>query len=375
MNCDRPMRGDILIVDDQLDNLRLLSDLLTQQGYEVRTVTRGSAALMGVEAQFPDLILLDIFMPEMDGYEVCQRLKSNPQTREIPVIFISALNEVFDKVKAFTVGGVDYVTKPFQIEEVFARIETQLSLRRMQVQLQTQNACLQQTERELEAALAQSRSLNQQIEEMTAVEERNRIARDIHDSLGHALVALNMQMGAALSLWNSSPKEAYEFLVRAKDLGSEALEAVRQSVSSIRSDPLEGKLFEGAIAGLVEDFRQSTGIPPECSIDLSHPASDAINRAVYRLVQEGLTNICKHAEASAVQIRIQTTIDELLLTLTDNGRGFFSDETIAGYGLQGMKERAISLGGQLDIVSEPGSGCRITAKFPRIGLNGNTHTP
>lgn len=375
MNCDRPVRGDILIVDDQLDNLRLLSDLLTQQGYEVRTVTRGSAALMGVEAQSPDLILLDIFMPDMDGYEVCQRLKSNPQTREIPVIFISALNEVFDKVKAFTVGGVDYVTKPFQIEEVFARIETQLSLRRMQVQLQTQNTCLQQTERELEAALAQSRSLNQRIEEMTAIEERNRIARDIHDSLGHVLVALNMQMGAALSLWNRSPKEAYEFLARSKTLGSEALGAIRQSVSAIRSDPFEGALFEGAIAGLVEDFRQSTGITPECNIDLSHPASDAINRAVYRLVQEGLTNICKHAEASVVQIRIQTTPDELLLTLTDNGRGFCSDETNAGYGLQGMKERAITLGGQLDIMSQPGSGCRISAQFPQIGLNGNTHTP
>jgi two-component system, sensor histidine kinase and response regulator len=366
--------GDILIVDDQLDNLHLLSDLLTQQGYEVRTVTRGSAALMGVEAQLPDLILLDISMPEMDGYEVCQCLKSNPQTREIPVIFISALNEVFDKVKAFTVGGVDYVTKPFQIEEVFARIETQLSLRRMQVQLQAQNACLQQTERELEAALAQSRSLNQRIEEMTAIEERNRIARDIHDSLGHVLVALNMQMGAALSLWGSSPQEAYEFLVRAKDLGSEALDAVRQSVSAIRSDPLEGEFFEGAIASLVENFHQSTGITPECIIDISHPTHDAINRAVYRLVQEGLTNICKHAEASAVQIRIQTTPDELLLTLTDNGRGFCRDETISGYGLQGMKERAIALGGQLKIVSKPGSGCRITAKFPRIGLNGNTHT-
>jgi two-component system, sensor histidine kinase and response regulator len=365
MTCDRSV-GDILIVDDQLDNLHLLSDLLTQQGHEVRTVTRGSAALMGVEAQLPDLILLDISMPEMDGYEVCQHLKSNPQTREIPVIFISALNEVFDKVKAFTVGGVDYVTKPFQIEEVFARIETQLSLRRMQVQLQAQNTCLQQTEWELEAALAQSRSLNQRIEEMTAVEERNRIARDIHDSLGHVLVALNMQMGAALSLWGSSPQEAYEFLARAKTLGSEALDAVRQSVSAIRSDPLEGPLLEGAIASLVEDFYQSTGIVPECSIDLSYPASDAINRAVYRLVQEGLTNICKHAEASAVQIWIQTTSDELLLTLADNGRGFCSNETIAGYGLQGMKERAIALGGQLKIVSKPGSGCWITANFPRM---------
>jgi two-component system, sensor histidine kinase and response regulator len=368
MNHDCLTQGDILIVDDQLDNLRLLSDLLTKQGYEVRTVTRGSAALMGIAAQAPDLILLDIFMPEMDGYEVCQHLKSNPQTQHIPVIFISALNEVFDKVKAFAVGGVDYVTKPFQIEEVFARIETQLALRRMQVQLQNQNTCLQQTQQELQAALAQSRALNQRIEEMTAVEERNRIARDIHDSLGHALVALNMQIGAALSLWNKSSQDAYEYLVRAKNLGSEALGAVRQSVSVIRSDPLEGNLLEGAIAGLLEEFHQSTGMTPECQIDLSQPATDAIHRAVYRLVQEGLTNICKHANATAIQVQIQTTADQLLLTLTDNGRGFCSQETSGGFGLQGMRERVAALGGQLEIVSAPGAGCQILARFPRLSV-------
>lgn len=366
MTDERLIQGDILIVDDQLDNLRLLSDALTQRGHEVRTVRRGSAALMGVQAQTPDLILLDIFMPEMDGYEVCQRLKSDPQTREIPIIFISALNEVFDKVKAFAVGGVDYVTKPFQIEEVFARIETQLSLRRIQTQLQVQNTHLQQTEQNLQAALEQSRFLNQRIEEMTAIEERNRIARDIHDSLGHVLVALNMQMGAALSLWQEDPKEAYEFLVRAKNLGTEALGAVRQSVSAIRSDPLEGERFDQAIAALLEDCRQCTGITPECKIDLSLSTSDAINRAVYRLVQEGLTNICKHAEATAIQLQVQTTAEELCLTLTDNGRGFCSTETTTGFGLQGMKERVTILGGRLEITSEQGAGCRISATLPRF---------
>ncbi len=128
MNCNQPAKGDILIVDDTLDNLRLLSAMLTQQGYEVRSVPNGSTALMGVQAQPPDLILLDINMPVMSGYEVCQRLKANPNTREIPVIFISALNEVLDKVKAFTVGGVDFITNPLQVEEVLVRVEKQLKL-------------------------------------------------------------------------------------------------------------------------------------------------------------------------------------------------------------------------------------------------------
>ncbi len=364
INSDRSSRRDILIIDDQLDNLRLLSALLTQQGYEVRTVTTGSAALMGVQAQPPDLILLDINMPEMNGYEVCQRLKANAQTSEIPVIFISAFNEVFDKVKAFSVGGVDYVTKPFQAEEVFARVETQLTLRSAQVQLQVQNARLQQVEVELREALVQARLLNQQLEEMTALKERNRIARDIHDSLGHVLVALNMQMGGALSLWQQEPQQAYEFLTQAKELGSEALDAVRQSVSTIRSDPLEGELFGRAIASLVEEFRRTTGISPDYQIDLAVPTSTQVNQAMYRLIQEGLTNICKHAEATSVQIQILATASERLLVLRDNGKGFAIDEARAGFGLQGMHERVNALEGHLEIVSEPGGGCCITARFP-----------
>ena len=135
---------DILIVDDTPDNLRLLSQILTEQGYRVRAVTSGSRALASVEASLPDLILLDIRMSEMDGYEVCERLKTDARAKDIPIIFISALNEIQDKVKAFTVGGVDYVTKPFQFEEVLARVETHLALRKLQKQLQIANEKMEQ---------------------------------------------------------------------------------------------------------------------------------------------------------------------------------------------------------------------------------------
>jgi two-component system, sensor histidine kinase and response regulator len=359
--------GDILIVDDTLDNLRLLSAMLAEQGYEVRSVTNGSTALMGIRAQPPDVILLDINMPGMNGYEVCQQLKANPQTREIPVIFISALNEVFDKVKAFSVGGVDYIAKPFQVEEVMVRIENQLKLRRLQAQLQDQNLRLQQAEADLRQALTQEQALNQQIEKMATLEERNRIARDIHDSLGHALVALNIQMETALALWQTDPSKAHEFLVEAKQLGSEALTAVRQSVSEMRSDPLQGQLLAAAILALTQEFYRTTGIQPQCQIDLSQPLSSSVNTAVYRVVQEGLTNICKHAQATAVQIQIQTDDLGLTLILQDNGQGFHIHGNPTGFGLQGMRERTIALGGHLEIESTPEQGCRITASFPKEG--------
>jgi sigma-B regulation protein RsbU (phosphoserine phosphatase) len=132
-------RADIMIVDDTRANLRLLSKMLAEQGYQVRPVPDGALALAAARAEPPDLILLDIRMPEMNGYQVCERLKADARTRDVPIIFISALDATQDKVSAFAAGGVDYVTKPFQNEEVLARVETHLALRRLQTQLQDAN--------------------------------------------------------------------------------------------------------------------------------------------------------------------------------------------------------------------------------------------
>ena len=123
--------ADILIIDDTLANLQILVSMLDQQGYYVRPVNSGSLGLRAAQLAHPDLILLDIQMPEMDGFEVCRQLKADEETRDIPVIFISALGETSDKVKAFQVGGVDYITKPFQLEEVLARVQTHLEIQRL----------------------------------------------------------------------------------------------------------------------------------------------------------------------------------------------------------------------------------------------------
>src|ERR1017187_957363 len=127
-----PVTPGILIVDDTPANVLLLVRMLTERGYKARTALSGKLALQAARTEAPDLILLDITMPEMNGYEVCAQLKADAALKEIPVIFISALNETIDKVKAFRVGGVDYVTKPFQFEEVHARVQTHLQLRRLE---------------------------------------------------------------------------------------------------------------------------------------------------------------------------------------------------------------------------------------------------
>ncbi len=136
-------RGNILIIDDTPENLQVLSATLCDRGYKVRGVINGKMAIRAAKSGSPDLILLDIKMPEMNGYEVCTQLKAQPQTSEIPIIFISALDEVLDKVKAFEIGGVDYITKPFQVEEVLARVEHQLTIKRLQKELIARNIELQ----------------------------------------------------------------------------------------------------------------------------------------------------------------------------------------------------------------------------------------
>ncbi|MEB3179782.1 MAG: response regulator [Nostocaceae cyanobacterium] len=136
--------GNILIVDDTPENLQILSSSLIELGYTVKCVIKSSMALRVAKTAPLDLILLDIIMPEMDGYQVCEQLKSDPETRDIPIIFISGLYDVFDKVKALQLGGVDYITKPFKLEEVIARIENQLTIQRLAKQLKQQNQQLQQ---------------------------------------------------------------------------------------------------------------------------------------------------------------------------------------------------------------------------------------
>ncbi len=147
MNPHEPKNGagrpaGILVVDDTPANFQVLAGMLKDRGYKVRPVPSGKLALVAAQHDPPDLILLDINMPEMNGYEVCERLKADDKLQGIPVIFISALTEQLDKVKAFAIGGVDYLTKPFQMEELHARVETHLKLRRLQIELEEANGAV-----------------------------------------------------------------------------------------------------------------------------------------------------------------------------------------------------------------------------------------
>ncbi|MEG4912565.1 adenylate/guanylate cyclase domain-containing protein [Microcoleus sp. B7-D4] len=167
------LKGRVLIVDDSLNNLLLLELILSRKGYKVEAASSGQLALDAVDLAQPDLILLDIMMPDMDGYEVCSRLKASDRTRGIPIIFLSAVVQASEKVKAFNAGGADYITKPFQTVEVIARVENQLRLRELELQLRENNLMLQQeiayreqAERETRLLLETTKSQKEKIEEL-----------------------------------------------------------------------------------------------------------------------------------------------------------------------------------------------------------------
>ncbi len=151
--------GNILVVDDTKENVRILVEALGDEGYTVRPALSGKIALEAAQREKPDLILLDIIMPEMDGYQVCEALKADKDLKDVPVIFISALDEVADKVKGFSAGGVDYISKPFQTEEVLARVKTHLTLRNLRKELEDKNIRLQETNKELQGALDEVKTL------------------------------------------------------------------------------------------------------------------------------------------------------------------------------------------------------------------------
>ena len=220
------------------------------------------------------------------------------------------------------------------------------------------------TEREsrekLVDANTQLRNYALRVESLAMEQERNRIAREIHDSLGHSLTALNLQIEGALKLATVRPEKSLEFLQEAKQLGSTALQDVRQSVATMRVNPLKDKPLAEAIATLTQNFHRTTQIDPAVQIRLDAEPSLEVATTLYRIIQESLTNISKHAEATTVELHMESNGAGLPLTVQDNGKGFDrSTSQRSGFGLQGMEERVLALQGTLNIHSEPGKGCQI----------------
>lgn len=359
------IRGNILLVDDTPDNLRLLSTMLTEQGYEVRSVINGAMALMGVQAEPPDLILLDINMPQMNGYEVCQRLKVGDRTREIPVIFISALEDVLDKVKAFAVGGVDYITKPFQVEEVLVRIENQLTICRLRKQLQEQNAQLQQQMLELQ-------ELNSLKEEFL-----HAVSHDLRTPImGTLLVLKNLQSKAGETIPVS--RSIFERMIHSSDRQLNLLNSLLESHSNemrgvlLCCEPVQLNAIIQDLTADLEPLLTKNQVKLTNLIPLDLPFVNGDPLQLRRVFENLLTNALNHNPPGlTLTLRAIVEAEMIYCTVEDNGVGIERSqcELLFERYVRGSRTRSIGVGLGLYL-------CRqiITAHGGRIGVNSTPGT-
>ncbi|MDR1854371.1 MAG: response regulator [Azoarcus sp.] len=358
--------AEILIVDDTVGSLNLLADLLSGAGYVVRAAQDGRMALRSARARPPELILLDVRMPGMDGYELCTLLKRDERTRDVPVIFLSALHETGDMVKGFSLGAVDYVGKPFQPDEVLARVRTHIELRRLQTKLEERVEERTVQLRASEAALRQSqarlRELTRFLQEVREG-ERTSIARELHDELGQALTALRIDLGW---LRKHSGEASADFRARldaSHALVERTIESLRRISEGLRPGMLDVLGLAAALEHLARQFEERWKIACIFHADRDeYDLDESQSIAVFRLVQEALTNVSRHAQASEVVVDLSVAAGRLRLVVQDDGVGFDVAKPRKGFGLLGMSERVNMLGGEMSV--DGSHGTRISVALP-----------
>ncbi len=384
------LKASILVVDDTQYNLDFLMRILAKRGYQVHPASNGPGALLVAQTTPIDLILLDIMMPDMSGYEVCERLKADERTHNIPVIFLSALSEVPDKLRAFSLGGVDYITKPFRSEEVMARIETHLTLRRLQLSLEDKNAQLQA---EIAVRKAAEESLRQRTLELEARNEEldafaHTVAHDLKNPLhiirGYtALLETELQSGKALM-----PDE-FELLLTGMMSGVNKMNAIIEGLlllAGVRKQT-GNLLTELNMASIVAEAQdRETNLIQEHRAEIVVPASWPIALGYDQWVEEIWTNFLSNAikyggRPPYIEMGATSQPDGMIrFWVRDNGPGLSEEQqqhlftpftrlhlergTGHGLGLSIVQRIAEKLGGQVGVESQPGAGCIFWFSLP-----------
>jgi signal transduction histidine kinase len=357
-------KGNILIVDDQLENLQVLSQTLSEAGYKVKGAVKGEMALRASRSGNLDLILLDIKLPDMDGYEICQQLKEDEQTQNIPIVFLSALDEVLDKVRAFQVGGVDYITKPFQVEEVLARIQHQLTIRRLQNQLQEQNKTLQQEIQERkkaeEEAAAASKAKSQFLANMS-----HELRTPLNSILGFTQVMLrdyqtDDEQREYLEIINRSGEHLLDLIDDILDLSK-----IEAGIIHLNEKDLDLYSLLDGLEDLFQVKAESKKIILEFNVDSQVPQYIQADEQKLRSCLINLIgNSIKFTEVGRVQlsVNLKTDLDrsDLEFQVRDTGPGISEEEQ------QDLFKAFVQTSTGLKSAQGSGLGLSITQKFVHL---------
>lgn len=325
--------GDILIVDDHLENLQILFSMLTDYGYEVRRTINGQQALNVAMFEPPDIILLDILMPEMDGYEVCRQLKSQKSTANIPVIFLTALDDELDKLKAFEVGGVDYITKPFHIKEVIARIENQLTIQRQRRAIAQQNQQLKVQNLRLEELNAELIKLNTKLEQSNQdLEQFAYIAsHDLRSPLQTILGFTQILKQKYLDALDDKGKHYLDRIIngayRMNKLITALLEYSRIGNKNLEFKPVDGNsIIDQVLESLQSEIEQSSAVILRDRLPTLHGNEVQIGQLFQNLIGNAIKYRHHHVKPQ-IKITVEQRINfEYLIGIHDNGIGIPSED-------------------------------------------------
>ncbi len=376
----------ILLVDDNATNLSILVKSLSEAGYKVRVAQDGESAIAQISYAQPDLILLDVMMPGIDGFETCRRLKAVPATQTIPVIFMTALSDVFDKVKGFQVGAVDYITKPFEIEEALVRVSTHLAIQKLQNQLQAQTE-------QLQAEICDRQKAQEAVQVFL-----NAVSHDLRNPVtGGLMVLKSLQkeaeaQGGSVAVSHSILQRMIQSHDRQLALINSLLETHTNEMGGIPLECQAVDLFTLVTQLAIEwqpmlkqdESTLQNQVPPDL------PLVNADSNQLWRVYENLIANALKHNPpgviltlAAELEPSSPTTLPMIRCTVQDNGIGIPPEQSASifelykrgqqarrtvglGLGLYLCRQIILAHGGQIGLTSHPGTGSTFWFTLPLV---------
>lgn len=340
----------VLIVDDDPTARETVVAMLEGENHDLQLAKDGTQALHMLEGIQPDLILLDIMLPGMDGFEVCRHIRSTPSLAEIPIIMLTALDDRDSLLRALEAGADDFLSKPADRRELIARVRTITRLNRYRTLVEQRENIRQMAERVVSAQ----------------EEERQRISRELHDDLGqalttHLLALRNLQEDLTIPV-----EEMFAQLQSLYDQSYEIFVKVRRLARDLRPPVLDALGLKVAMQTYCAEFTRRTQLPVIFEAEEPLPdLPDTCKVTLYRVLQEALTNVVRHAQASQVWVDLSAEEEAVNLTVQDNGVGMDELKSKSdGIGLAGLRERITIAGGTLNMSSAPKRGTILSAQFP-----------
>ena len=340
----------ILIVDDDPSARQTVVALLENENYELELVEDGFQALQVLGKLQPDLILLDVMMSGMDGFEVCRRIRATPKFAEVPIILITALDDRRSLVQGIESGADDFISKPIDRQELITRVRTITRLNRYRIMLEQRENLKELAERLVTAQ----------------EDERLRISRELHDDLGQALTTHMISLRNLQDDLTVPVAELFNSLQALYEQSYEIFVKIRRLAHDLRPPVLDTLGLQLALETYTKEFTNRTHIPVILEIEPALATlSDVHNIILYRVLQEALANIAKHAHASRVWVELVTDEGHIHLIVQDNGRGLqLNDNHAPGIGITGMRERLSLAGGKLLFHSPAEGGTILSASLP-----------